>query len=144
MNRNRRISTSRGGFTLIEILLVLAILVILGSIAVPMFSGTQEGAEKKAAQIQVSAFSRAIDLYKLSCSKYPSGLQDLAERPSDKLTADRWEGPYIEDNKALVDPWGNQYKYSPNGKHNPERYDVWSLGPDGQDGSDDDIGNWQS
>jgi general secretion pathway protein G len=127
-----------------EVLLVLVILVILGSIAVPIFTGTQEQAEKKSAQTQVSMLARAIDMYRFDTKKYPANLQDLTQRPGDKLTADRWAGPYLEDNKALNDPWDNPYKYAPSGKHNAERYDVWSLGPDGQDGSADDIGNWQS
>ena len=145
MTRHRKHSRARrAGFTLMEVLLVLVILVILGSIAVPIFSGTQESAEKKTAQTQVSMLARAIDMYRFDTKKYPGSLDELTQRPSDKVTADRWAGPYIEDNKALDDPWDNPYKYSPNGKHNPERYDVWSLGPDGQDGSADDIGNWQS
>jgi general secretion pathway protein G len=54
----------------------------------------------------------------------------------------KWNGPYRE--KAVPsDPWGRQYQYASPGRHNTDSYDVWSLGPDGADGTDDDIGNWQ-
>jgi general secretion pathway protein G len=131
------------GFTLMEVLLVLVILVILGSIVVPLYTGIQSGAEVKTARTQVDLLEHTIDIYKLNAKKLPSSLDDLVQRPSD-LKEDRWAGPYIKENKDLVDPWDNPYKYTPNGKHNTNGYDVWSTGPDGQDGNDDDIGNWKS
>jgi len=149
MTRHNPQDDSRGrrppqaGFTLFEVLLVLVILVILGSIAIPMYTGIQSGAEAKAARAQVDLLEHAIDMYKLNAKKLPSSLDDLTQRPSD-LKEERWAGPYIKENKELVDPWDNPYKYSPNGKHNTNGYDVWSTGPDGQDGNDDDIGNWKS
>lgn len=133
----------RPGFTLMEVLLVLVILVILGSIVVPLYTGIQSGAETKAARAQIDLLEHTIDIYKLNAKKLPESLDDLVQRPSD-LKEERWAGPYIKDNKDLVDPWDNPYKYSPNGKHNTNGYDVWSTGPDGQDGDDDDIGNWKS
>jgi general secretion pathway protein G len=134
---------SRAGFTLIEVLLVLVILVILGSIVVPLYTGIQGSAEAKAARAQVDLLEHTIDMYKLNAKKLPSSLNDLVQRPSD-LKPERWAGPYIKENKELVDPWDNAYKYTPTGKHNTNGYDVWSSGPDGQDGNDDDIGNWKS
>ena len=138
----RRQSAQPAGFTLIEVLLVLVILVILGAIAVPMYMGVGEGAKKKAAESQVQMFEHAIDTYQITVSQLPSSLNDLVERPSDAKLAKHWDGPYLKENKSLTDPWQNAYKYNSKGTKNKGGYDVWSLGPDGQDGTDDDIGNW--
>jgi general secretion pathway protein G len=133
----------RTGFTLMEVLLVLVILVVLGSIVVPMVTGIGEGANVKAATVQVAALERMIDMYKFELKQLPGSLDDLVNEPSDPKLAKNWH-QYMKANKELVDPWDNPYKYEAKGKKNQGSYDVWSLGPDGQDGSEDDIGNWQS
>ncbi|HEX6960443.1 MAG TPA: type II secretion system major pseudopilin GspG [Lacipirellula sp.] len=141
---NRRRSTRvvrRAGFTLIEVLLVLIILVIIGSLAVNVFTGTQDRASVNAAKSNVSLVRGAIDRYRLDMNKYPAKLDDLWTKPSDATTSDKWSGPYMEQLKE--DPWGNPYQYTAQGKHNTDKYDFWSNGPDGQSGSEDDIGNWE-
>jgi general secretion pathway protein G len=138
-NRRRR-PASRAGFTLIEVLLVLIILVIIGSLAVNVFTGTQKTASVNAAKSNVSLVRGAIDRYYLDMNKYPAKLSDLWEKPSDATVAEKWSGPYMEQLKA--DPWGAEYQYSAQGKKNTNKYDFWSNGPDGQSGSEDDIGNW--
>jgi general secretion pathway protein G len=70
-------------------------------------------------------------------------MDDLANEPSDSKQAKKWAGPYIATNKDLIDPWDNPYKYDAKGKKNQGGFDVWSTGPDGQDGTADDIGNWK-
>ena len=129
------------GFTLIEVLLVLIILVIIGSLAVNVFTGTQDKASINAAKSNVSLIRGAIDRYRLDMNKYPTKLADLWEQPSDSTASDKWGGPYMEQLKA--DPWGNEYQYTAEGKKNTNKYDFWSNGPDGQSGSEDDIGNWE-
>jgi general secretion pathway protein G len=131
----------RAGFTLIEVLLVLIILVIIGSLAVNVFTGTQDKASVNAAKSNVSLVRGAIDRYRLDMNKYPTKLADLWEKPSDTSAADKWGGPYMEQLKA--DPWGAEYQYSAQGKKNTDKFDFWSNGPDGQNGTDDDIGNWE-
>jgi len=131
----------RAGFTLIEVLLVLIILVIIGSLAVNVFTGTQDKASINAAKSNVGLVRGAIDLYRLDMNKYPAKLDDLWTKPSDAAVADKWSGPYMEQLKP--DPWGNAYQYTAQGKHNTDKYDFWSNGPDGQSGSEDDIGNWE-
>jgi general secretion pathway protein G len=133
----------RSGFTLIELLLVLAILVVLASMVVTMFSGTQERALKDAAKGQVGIFKSAVNLYKFHTRQYPNDLSGLIGKPSDASTASRWNGPYLDSPKVPADPWDRDYRFAAPGKHNPETFDVWSVGPDGQDGTDDDIGNWE-
>jgi general secretion pathway protein G len=145
-NRKRRVHRRapwqvRGGFTLMEVLLVLVILVVLASLAVNVFSGTQEKADRSAASAQVGLYKRAIDLYRLDTRQYPGDLQELITKPSDAVMQNKWGGPYMD--KIAKDPWGNDYKFAAPGKHNADSFDVWSVGPDGQDGSADDIGNWE-
>jgi general secretion pathway protein G len=126
-----------------EVLLVLVILVVLGAIVVPMFTGIGESANKKAAIAQVSLLEHAIDMFKFETKQMPESLDDLMTKPSDEKLAKNWTGPYMKANKDLIDPWDNPYKYDPKGKKNQDGYDVWSTGPDGQDGTEDDIGNWK-
>lgn len=142
-NRTKRGGVVRGGFTLIEVLLVLVILVVLGAIAASQFLGVQDRANINAAKAQVSQFATSIDMYRFDTKQYPGELEDLIQKPSDTTLAERWSGPYVDKSKVPVDPWDNPYKYSKEGKKNSAKYDVWSTGPDGQDGSDDDIGNWE-
>lgn len=140
--RNR--SRARAGFTLIELLLVLAILVVLASMVVTMYGGTQERALKDAAKGQVGIFKSAVNLYKYHTRNYPEGLDGLITKPGDAAVANRWEGPYLDASKVPQDPWDHDYKFVAPGKHNPDSFDIWSTGPDGQDGTEDDIGNWET
>lgn len=135
---------NHAGFTLMEVLLVLVILVVLGAIVVPMVTGIGESANVKAATVQVDALERTIDMYKFETKQFPATLDDLVNEPNDPKVAKNWSGPYIKANKELIDPWDNPYKYEAKGKKNSGGYDIWSTGPDGQDGTADDIGNWKS
>jgi general secretion pathway protein G len=122
--------SSRAAFTLIEVLLVLVILVILGSIAVGLYMGVQKSAYVKAAQVQVDTLDQNCSLYNLDMNTFPSSLQDLRVRPG-VSNADKWNGPY-SDRDLGPDPWGNQYNYDPNGpQHHGEKPDIWSNGPPG-------------
>jgi len=137
----RKSSRRPAAFTLIEVLLVLIILVILGSLAANIFTGTQDKANVKSTIIQIGFIEDAIDRYRLEMNKYPEKLEDLWEEPSDEDEAQRWGSAYME--KVEEDNWGNPYEYLPEGEKNPDKYDLWSNGPDGEEGTDDDIGNWK-
>jgi len=63
--------------------------------------------------------------------------------PPPMIALDTWNGPYIQDRTIVVDPWGNEYRYSNPGR-NKRAFDIWSIGPDGIDGTADDIGHWMS
>jgi general secretion pathway protein G len=141
-NRRQPQSARRTGFTLMEVLLVLVILVVLASMAVQMFAGTQAKADQNAAAAQVGLYKSAIEMFKFDTKQYPEDMESLTSEPSDSKMADRWSGPYMD--KVAVDPWDNEYKLAAPGKHNTDGFDVWSMGPDGQDGTDDDIGNWDN
>ena len=133
--------TRRAGFTLIELLLVLVILGVLAAIVVPKFSGRTEQAKQTAAKTQIATFGTALDAYEVDVGSYPKGrdgLEDLVQQPRD---AQSWKGPYLK-GEIPTDPWGNAYIYECPGKHNPNGYDIASMGPDGREGGDDDITNW--
>lgn len=133
----------REAFTLIEVLLVLVILVILGSLVGIQIRSAQKKGLVNSAKAQIGMFKTPLDMYQLDLGSYPSassGLEALRTAPGD-VQDSKWQGPYLE--KAVpADPWGRQYQYANPGKHNTDGYDVWSLGPDGSDGTDDDVGNW--
>ncbi len=144
MSRQRnRIGAPRQGFTLIELLLVLAILVVLGSMTVAFFGGTRQKAYRDAARGEIGILSGGVDRYEFDMRNYPSSLDELLKAPSGDDATD-WGGPYLKGSEVNEDPWGNAYRLAVPGKKNSESYDLWSLGPDGQDGTDDDIGNWES
>ena len=129
------------GFTLIELLLVLVILATLAAIVVPKFTRRTEQAKLTAAATEISYIELALDTFEVDCGRYPTteeGLKALVEQPSN---ADGWHDPYIK-RGVPSDPWGNAYVYRCPGQHNPSGYDLYSFGPDGQDGGGDDIDNW--
>lgn len=142
----------RGGFTLIEVLLVIGLLALLGTVAVVGYTKIQAGSNIKAANLQVQDTARAVKLYYTTMNKYPEtdpGLAALVNAPEDEKELQKWKsaGPFIEDGRLPVDPWNNQLKYekveaSLGGASGPE-FHVWSMGPDGQDGTEDDIRSWQ-
>jgi general secretion pathway protein G len=134
-----KIKLSRA-FTLVEIMLVVAIIGILAALVIPKIVGKSEQARITRVQADVKGgIKSAVDEFEVDNGFYPSSLQDLLQQPRN---AKNWHGPYLD---ALpVDPWQNPYLYSYPGKHNPTGYDLWSAGPDGKSGTADDIGNWQT
>ncbi len=139
MNRRRSRREDRAAFTLMEVLLVLVILVVLGSLAVGMFTGTQKKALERTAQIQVDSYDSACQRYYTDMFAYPTALEELRANSSG---SQNWAGPYI-DKDVPPDPWGNPYQFDPQGtaRHNGEKPDIWSFGPDGSGGTPDDIYN---
>lgn len=136
---------ARAGFTLMELMLVMAILVILIGLVAPRFMGAQEGANISSTKTQIGLFKSSLDMYRLHLNGYPTteqGLAAMVEEPSDVDVPDRWQGPYL-DSGLPIDPWGNEYQYEyPPTRNTADFPDIWSMGPDGEDGTDDDIGNW--
>lgn len=139
--RGRRRRAPRHGFTLMEVLLVLIILVVIGSIVAPNIFSARDTANINAARTQTGFIQDAARRYWMDMSKYPAKIEDLVTKPSDATQAEKWHGPYL-DGALKPDPWDNDYQFAQPGKHNTESFDVWSNGPDGQNGTDDDIGNW--
>ena len=134
----------RGGFTLIEVMLVLVILMVLGTLAGVAVNQSRKSAFTKVAASQIGLFESPLELYRLEVGDLPTtqqGLESLREAPSDLANPDKWKGPYLK-KPVPDDPWDNEYQYEYPGSHEEDAPDIWSWGPDGIDGTDDDIGNW--
>jgi general secretion pathway protein G len=129
------------GFTLVEVLVVLAIISLLMGLVGPRVLSYLSESRVKAASLQIKGLSGALDLYHLDIGRYPNsteGLQALIEKPA---AAERWNGPYLKANMLPADPWGRAYIYRSPGKHGA--FDIVSLGPAGQDGDANNITSWQ-
>lgn len=127
----------RNGFTLAEIMLVVAILGILVAIVVPRFTGRTQEAKIQAARIQMENISMALDAFEADCGRYPTtseGLESLCQPP---VGVQNWKGPYLK--KAVPkDPWEDEYIYQSPGSRNKD-FDLYSWGPDRREGGGDDI-----
>ncbi|MFY7878312.1 MAG: type II secretion system protein GspG [Pirellula sp.] len=130
--RNAR-RTSRLGFTLMEVLLVLVILVVLAGFAIQNLTGTLEGAKVKQAKIYIGILSNALKQYQLEVGGLPSDINALHQQPSDIADPASWVQKL--DNPIALDPWGKAYEYKLNGSS----FEIRSIGPDGQSGTTDDI-----
>ncbi len=144
MKRRRRTA-----FTLVEIMIVLAILVLLVAMVGPRLLKTQEKADAKITQTQIENIEQALDFYKVDNRSFPTteeGLSALMRKPADENRAKNWAGPYLEEQKLPVDPWGNAYRYEYPGTRGSqsEQPAIWSLGPDGKDNTPDDVVNWDA
>ena len=136
------IRTSRA-FTLVEIMLVVIIIGIIAAIIVPRFAGKQTKAKSVATKSNIATLSLALDSLELDIGRYPTtseGLDALLQEPPASGAESGWDGPYLKVLSLPNDPWGNGYQYRYPGQLSVD-YDIWSVGPDGQDGTEDDIAN---
>jgi general secretion pathway protein G len=134
---------SQRAFTLIELMLVLVILATLSAIVVPKLTGQSKRAKVIAAQTQIADFGTALDTFEIAVGRYPTtieGMLALIQQPTSDAVD--WQGPYLSRNNVPLDPLGNEYQYRCPGQYNPDGYDLYSFGPDGKLGGDDDITNW--
>ncbi|HTV41645.1 MAG TPA: type II secretion system protein GspG [Candidatus Sulfotelmatobacter sp.] len=129
--------------TQIELVLLIALLIATAVIVVPRLLDLSGASAQQVSNMQalpaLKEIETALAEFDVDNGVYPKGLQDLIQRPGN---ARNWHGPYLE--SLPVDPRGNAYFYSYPGKHNPAGYDLWSAGPDGKSGDQDDIGNRQN
>jgi general secretion pathway protein G len=129
----------RRGFTLVEMLLVVTIIGILAALVIPKIVGRSEQARVTAAQADINGgLKSALGQYEVDNGMFPKGLQDLLTQPSN---AKNWHGPYLD--KMPLDPWGSPYIYYYPGKHSANSYDLLSVGPDGKEGTEDDVVSWK-
>jgi len=137
MNKNKE-----RGFTFLEIMLVVVIIGILAAIVGPNIAGRTEKARRKATAGQIVNFETAVKNYELDVGEFPStsqGLKALFSKPPE-IPDTAWDGPYL-DKDIPLDPWKRAYIYKSPGEHN-KNFDIYSLGKDGQEGTEDDIINW--
>lgn len=127
-------------FTLIEIILVVVIIMLLAALILPNLIGKAKQGKIAAAVAQVSALKTAIGQFDIECGRLPRSLQDLVERPADLPQSVQWNR-CLSERRVPKDPWGQDYVYRAPGTINTDGFDLVSLGPDGKEGTDDDIGN---
>ena len=121
--------SSQGGFTLIEILVVMAIIGMLAVMVAPNIFNQQAGAQRDAALSQISTLEAALDTYRLDVGEYPDSLDGLMRNDTDRAS---WNGPYLR-RDVPKDPWGNDYVYDVNGRE----FTLISYGADGSRGGED-------
>jgi general secretion pathway protein G len=153
MNRTRLHSACqqrRRGFTLTELLIVMAILVLLVSLVGPRLLGSKQKADVNSVKTQIAMFQAALERYAIDMNRFPNteeGLQALVSDPheseADAEGGSSWDGPYLKQKSIPKDPWNNSYSYEyPPTRSQDELPEIWSLGPDGQEDTEDDIVSW--
>ena len=143
LTRTRLRKNDRLGFTLMEVLLVMAILVILGSIVVASFTDILATSKEDAAKTQLQMFELPLNNYQMHVGQFPdteTGLESLRTPPTDGNLQQKWRGPYLQ--KSIpADPWGNVYNYTRENDPQTNRmgYRIWSAGADMTAETEDDI-----
>jgi general secretion pathway protein G len=133
----------RNGFTLLELLVVLAILGLLYAIVGPQVIKYLGSSKSESASVQVKNIDAALKLLRLDAGRYPTGEEGLQALVTQPQQMPAWRGPYLPNAAGLTDPWQHPYRYASPGKHG--EVDVYSLGSDdaeGGTGEAKDLGNW--
>jgi general secretion pathway protein G len=134
----------RHAFTLIEIVIVLTIISILAAGSIYMLKGNVDVAKETRVDGDLQNIMTQIQLYEARNMRPPTtdqGLKALVEKPTTEPLPEKWTQLLEEVPK---DPWGQEYKYRTPPQKSKKAYDVWSIGKDGVDGTEDDVGNWKS
>jgi general secretion pathway protein G len=135
-------SRTAGGFTLLELLVVMVIIGLLAGYVAPRYFTQVGKSEVKTARAQIDALEKALETFRLDTGRYPTTEEGLAALMTAPTGMTRWQGPYLK--KALPpDPWGNPYRYKQPGEHGD--FDLYSYGRTGKpSGKNDDaaIVNW--
>jgi len=143
-NRERlQTGVRRNGFTLLELLVVLAILGLLYAIVGPQVIKYLGSSKSESASVQVKNIDAALKLLRLDAGRYPTGEEGLQALVTQPQQMPNWRGPYLPNAAGLTDPWQHPYRYASPGKHS--EVDIYSLGSDdaeGGTGEAKDLGNW--
>ena len=135
--------TNQTGFTLLELLVVLAILGLLAAIVGPQVIKYLGSSKTQTASVQAKNIAASLELFRLDAGRYPSATEGLAGLLKAPASVPIWNGPYLPQASAIIDPWGNPYKFKAPG--DPGEMDVFTLGSDnavGGSGEAKDVGNW--
>lgn len=132
-----------GGFTLLELLVVLSILALLAAIVGPQVIKYLGSSRSETASVQVKNISASLQLFRLDAGRYPSADEGLAALVKQPASMPNWNGPYLQPAGAIIDPWSNPYRFKAPGDHG--EVDVFTLGSDNAEGGSGearDVGNW--
>jgi len=136
-------SKLKAGFTLVEIVITLTIIAILSSGVIYMLKGQIDTAKDTRVDSDLGAIGIALQTYEARALRKPTteqGLKALVEKPTIEPVPENYKATLKELPK---DPWGQEYKYRVPAQKSKDDYDIWSVGADGQDGTEDDLGNWK-
>jgi general secretion pathway protein G len=139
----KRSSSLQAGFTLLEIMLVVAIIMLLLGTAIYKMMPMLDVGKQARVSSDIQSFKTGLMTYESLNGALPStaqGLNALVTKPTGDPKPRNWTHQM---DSIVLDPWGQPYVYENPGKHNPTGYDVYSCGPDHQPGTGDDIGNWE-
>jgi general secretion pathway protein G len=141
MSSRLRSRRRRGGFTLMEVLLVVAILIILAGLATVAIRQAYNNARVSATKLNAKSIAQSIDTYYLGLGQLPPSLEALIAMPDGLAVPEKWQGPYLktENNRLPVDSWNREFIYEVDPQ--TEEFIVYSVGPDGQANTQDDIRN---
>ena len=145
MKRNFSRRARSRGFTLLEMMIVLTIIGLLLGMVIMNLLPAEGVAQRQKARADILGFKEALAGYQLDNGTLPTteqGLSALWAKPTAEPIPARWHA--VMEQGCALDPWGRPYQYLNPGKHNPDKYDVFSLGPDGSGDSANVIGNWDS
>ena len=147
MKKSRKIvrpTPAESGFTLLELLVVLAILGLLAAIVGPQVIRYLGSSKTQTAQVQVKNVAASLQLFRLDAGRYPTAEEGLGALIKAPASVPLWNGPYLPDEAAITDPWGKPYQLRVPGEHG--EVDVFSLGSYGAPGGSGearDVGNWK-
>ena len=131
------------GYTLMELLVVLAILGFLAAIATPAVIHYLDSAKVSTAKTEVSNLSAGLDLFKIDVGRYPTTEEGLGALIAAPPSAENWNGPYIKKTSGIADPWGHPYYYRSPGQHGAfDLYSYGAKGDGGDAGTKPQIANW--
>jgi general secretion pathway protein G len=141
--KSKRLARGEAGFTLVEMLVVIAIIGMIMSLVGPRVLNYLAESKVKAAKIQMQSFASALDLFNLDTGRYPATSEGLGALIQSTGTIPAWNGPYLKGGLLPNDPWGKPYVYRSPGEHGT--FDILSYGSDGQEGGTGtaaDIASW--
>lgn len=134
------------GFTLIEVLIVIAILLAIGGLVVVNLLPSKDQADIDLQKVQIDQIDAAIKRFKLDMKRWPTedeGLPALSDKSviQDEAEQAKWRGPYLEE-PVIKDSWNHDLIYKHPSERGDDKYDIVSVGPDGEEGTGDDIANF--
>lgn len=131
------------GYSLVELLVVLSIILMLTAVAVPQFLRYLDRAKVDSARVSIENIGASLDLFRLDVGRYPTESEGLSALVKAPQNVSSWSGPYLKRSEMIVDPWTREYRYKAPGAHG--EYDLFTFGADdveGGEGANRDVRSW--